>query len=469
MSSDSNTLDKSQNSVQHSPAVPPGLESISTNNLPFSRPPDEHSSIPPTTPLSILPQTSDLTPRQVSPNLTPITTTSLGRQIINTIRRAPSMSATRPSGSTVVNGGDKRSLADKSPRLSGSSPVFIDSSGELPPPVPPLPPNILASPPPPSPSAFATSVNDPQKEERGKERDKSKTGGNWFSKKRKSLRLGERGGKHESALGQIPSSPFIVTEESYSQLQHTGWFNRTNSSTGAPKSQRTSGAGTSSDVPDSHVSFSRRGSSTHDRRPNGLEDFPRPSRSSSPSSTSLPIHGQGFGVTTSQPPPSMSASSATPDSHHPSRNSPLATSLEISQSSIDRKKSFDRTPLYHPISSSPNPSDHPLPPLPPSYLDPHRSAPSNGHLPSSDPESTPIDKTGRDHTPLSQPASNTSLRPPVVSRSATLPSTSMNMPMDAGDINPLEHFQTSRSPPRKLSLTTPILAFGRKDREREKR
>lgn len=452
--------DKPQIPAQHSPALPPGLESISSSNLhpfPHHHPPENPSS---TTPGLAVPQSSDLTPRQVSQAPGPMSPTSLGRQIMNTIRRAPSMSATRTSASTGLNGTDRKSLSEKSPRLSASFAAFTDSFHEVPPPVPPLPPSILASPPPPSPSTLTASVNEPQKEEKGKDREKS----SWFSKKRKSLRSSDKGGKHESVLAQIPPSPFIVTEDSHSQSQHTGWFNKSNSST-APKYQWASRTATSSDVLEPHVPSSRRGSSTHEHRLNGLEDSLQPSGSSSPSSTSLPMGG------TTQPSPSISTSSVAPDFPYPSRNSPLPTSrsLERSRSSLDRKKSSrNSNSPHHTIPSSSNTSDqHPLPPLPPSYLDPHRAMPSNGHLPESE-TVTPLDKAlAAQGKGLRHPVSNTAL--PSLSRSSALPSASLNLPVDTQENNSLDNLHNSRSPNRKLSLTAPILAFGRKDREREKR
>ena len=447
--------DKSQNSTPNFPAVPPGL-SVSTTDLPSF---PGHSLLEissPTTPtLLTIPQSSDSTPKHGSPNPTPMTPTSLGRQIINTIRRAPSMSTTRPA----TNGTDRRSLADKSPRLSASSPgVAADPSHELPPPVPALPPNILPGPSLSSPSTFVASVNEPQKEEKGKEREKSRTGGNWFSKKRKSLRIGEKAGKHEPA----PPAPHLVAEDSgHSQHQHPGWFNRSNSSTAVLKSHPASK--TSFDILDSHDHSSGKGNSMQDRRPNGFEDFPPPSGSSTPSTTSLLIAGVG-GATS----PSMSTGSAPLDFSQPGRSNQFTTSLDRSQSNFDRKKVFKS---YHPVSDSPSVTDHhPLPPLPPIPLDSPRSLPHNGYFLTSEPDMTSMDNLhameGKPLTPLRYQGSN--VPPPLapVSRSSTMPPTSLKVAGDLQDSRFLDQFSSPRSSSRKLSLTT---TFNRKDRERDKR
>jgi len=364
------------------------------------------------------------------------------------------MSATRSATITTPNGSDKKSLADKSPRLSASSAGFIaDSSHEVPP-VPPLPPNVLASPPQLSP-AFAGSVSESQKEEKGKERERSRTAGNWFSKKRKSLRLGDKGGRHENVLPQMPPSPFIVAEESsHSHPQHTGWFNRSNSSAAVQKSQPISTTRTSFDSPDPHA----QGSSVKDRRPYGLEDFSQPSRSSS---SSLLILGQSGTITTTELSPSMSTSSVNPDYPHPVRGTSSTTPLEQPWPGVDQKKFVASNFPYHPVSSPEDVSNHhPLPPLPLNRLEP-----SNG--------CSPTDKVrgmeGKTLTPLRYVAGDTSLPLSSVPRSATLPPASLDVPLGTQDSNPVDHFQASRPPPRKLSLSTPILAFGRKDREREKR
>jgi len=158
----------------------------------------------------------------------------------------------------------------------------------------------------------------------------------------------------------------------------------------------------------------------------------------------------------------MSTSSVNPEYPHPGRGTSSTTPVE-------QKKIVDSNFPYHPASSPENTSNHhPLPPLPV-----NRMEPSNGYSPTSEWDMTPVDKVhgmeGKTLTPLRYVAGNTSLPPAPVSRSATLPPASLGVPLGTQDSDSLDHFHASRPPTRKLSLSTPILAFGRKDREREKR
>jgi hypothetical protein len=135
--------------LRHVPALPPGLNSnsaaLSGSDV------DHHHVLPPTTP-SLLPL------HHSDPEETPIPSISIpqlftaspagfGTKLINTIRRAPSMSGTRgPIGGSlghVSNG--SRSTIEKIPGPSLSIPPSGDSSQEQPPPLPPLPPSILMS------------------------------------------------------------------------------------------------------------------------------------------------------------------------------------------------------------------------------------------------------------------------------------------------------------------------------------
>ena len=203
------------------PALPPGLNSCSAVSLG-----DDVDLAPPTTPSPVLhhfePEAvvTPLTPMPQSRELLtaiPAGTSSpmssgFGTKLINTIRRAPSMSGTRgiigaPSGSV----GERRSTVEKGPSLSIPS---GESLHELPPPLPPLPSGILTRSDPllngtPIPNA---QVIDPKKEKE-KEKDKTKlTKGGWFNRKRKSLRLGEKS-RPESGVPDPYPSPVIKGDE----------------------------------------------------------------------------------------------------------------------------------------------------------------------------------------------------------------------------------------------------------------
>ncbi len=431
------------------PAIPPGLEVDSTSGntslipslLPTQFQPEKISST--TGVISISP--SDLlTPQQISSDPSPVTPTSFGRQIFNTIRRAPSMPATRGNANSTDGNDNRKSLTDKSPRPSASpsaSAAVPESSHEIPPPVPPLPPSILATQ---SPSMFP---NELRKEEKAKE--KSRSGTNWFSKKRKSLKLGDKGIKQDGVFPQTPPSPIILAEDP-GHSHFTGRFNRTQSSTSTPKSQWPLD-------PESSRKF-------FDHRPNDHDDsHSQPSGSSSPSTTSLYVYGQG-GVGGS------ASTNATPHHDH-LRNSSITAPSERSRASVDRDKSLDLKGPHHggpSATSMQNSLDYPLPPVPSStnYLQPFSCRGNTEH------EAVSTYKTQAfesDTWLLDQQSVNSFPTPPHVSRSSTLPPhPSLNITTGSttsSDSNPA----MNRHPNRKLSLTTPILGFGRKDREKNKR
>ena len=428
------------------PAIPPGLEvdpTIGNNSL-----------VPPLLSTQVQPENNSstagvifelLTPQQRSSDPTPATPTSFGRQIFNTIRRAPSMPATRANANST-DGNDRKSLADKSPRPPPSPSAFAavpESSHEIPPPVPPLPPSILATQPP----STLPHLNEPRKEEKAKE--KSRSGANWFSKKRKSLKLGDKIIKQEDPSPQTPPS-LVIPADDLGHSHATGRFNRTQSSSSTPKSQWP--------LPEVDPDMSRK---ILDRRPNGYDDsHSQPSGSSSPSTTSLFVSGQGaVGGSTS--------TSSTPHHDH-LRNSSVTAPSERSRVSVDRDKSLDfKIPLHggpSATSSTQNNLDHPLPPVPSPTRHLNKQSFSGHSHTEHDAMSTY--RTESDTWLLDQ---QSFLTPPHVSRSSTLPphpSLSITVGSNtSGDSTPA----MGRHPIRKLSITTPILGFGKKDREKNKR
>jgi len=431
------------------PAIPPGLEvSGDTLTIPSLLPTQVQPENNPSTTGIISSSPSDLsTPQQISSDPSPATPTSFGRQLFNTIRRAPSMPATRVNANSTDGNDNRKSLADKSPRPSLSAFAAVpESSHETPPPVPPLPPSVLASHPP-----MLPHVNEPRKEEKAKEKEKSRPGANWF-KKRKSLKVGDKSIKQEDPSLQTTPS-LVVSADDPGHSHSTGRLNRTRSSSSTPKSQ----------WPPSEVDPDMSRKNT-DRRLNGYDDsHSQPSGSSSPSTTSLFVSGQGA--------VGSASTNSTPHHDHP-RNSSVTTPSERSRVSVDRDKSLDlKIPLHGgPPATSPtqNNLDHPLPPVPsPTRHLNEQPFSSHGYT---EHEAGSTYRTESDTWLLDQQHVNSFLAPPPhVSRSSTLPphpSLSITVGSNtSSDSNPA----MGRHPIRKLSLSTPILGFGRKDREKNKR
>lgn len=411
-------------------------------------------------------ESSQSTPRQTSPNPSPVTHASFGRQILNTIRRAPSMSATRSTANSVVYGEDqRRPITDRSPRPSASFPAFVTSvDNELPPPVPPLPHIIPGNVQLPTPPTQTSRLSEHQ-EEKGKDREKPRSGGNWFSKKRKSLRLGDKG-KKEATTTQSPSSPFMQTEDP-DQLIHRFRSNST-SSTRAQWSQSRHEADV--DVPEL-LDSSRKGISNMDHLQNGHDDsHSQPSGSSSPSYTSLLIHGQGITGGAMIPSTSASANSSSPylGLSLPQNGLPMGSS----ERPHGRKKSLDmKLPSYPASSAQTGPRHQPLPALLTNHSRTHRSLPSNDNLSSSEVEATIINKNPQldGDISLSNQASIQPLPPTgQVSRSSIFSLTNQNVALVSNDGKGNNSSPNDRRSIRKLSLPTPNLVLGKKDREKEK-
>jgi ubiquitin carboxyl-terminal hydrolase 9/13 len=379
------------------------------------------------------------------------------------------MSATRSTGNSVVNGEDhRRSITDRSPRPSMSSPAFVTADDETPPPVPPLPPIILGGVQHPLPSTQALPVNEPQ-EEKGKDKEKSRPGGNWFSKKRKSLKLGDKGKKETNTSTQSPS--FVQPED---QEQSILWFSRSSSTTSTPAHQWFQPKHGPDIDAELRADPSRKGIPNQDHVQNGYDDsHSQPSGSSSPSLTSLLIHGQGTTGGSMMPSTSVSSNSSSPYlGFSLPQNGLVAGSSRLS---VDRKKSLDMKVSSHPvspfISSTQNgPHHHPLPSAPlTNHSRTHRSLPSNDYPSFSDVEAPISYNTSQMDADVNQ-ASNRPLPPTRhVSRSSTLQSTHQNAPVGSNDGKGNNVSPAMSNSIRKLSFTSPILVLGKKDREKERR
>jgi ubiquitin carboxyl-terminal hydrolase 9/13 len=493
--------------ILQTPILPPGLDlstspdgELEVNQLtppipppPISIPQPPHApSDKPTLVLSPVtiptPQVND-TPVQSTP--TPMTPTGFGTKIINTIRRAPSMSAARGTIANLtnpsVNGSDaRRSTTERSSRPSTSTSFVGSSSGstqDQPPPLPPLPPNISNT----SQSPMISSpmpvpqVSEPEKE--GKE-FKSKSPGLWF-KKRRSLKPSEKVRPSSSPPADLPSSPLLHEEPHHS---HTSWFQPSSSGSRAPKPQRRpsqNGGISTSEVVGLHPNSSKPKNPVPVAKYEDDLGHSGGSACSSPSSHSL-LHNTQVS-TGSAGRPSTSASSTGSGAHlesSPARKSSLApSSAEWTRSSFDRKKSLDMktisspapatlsSPLFYTQARTSLNRDLPLLPSAPNFKS-HRSNISNGHILVSEPESTLKGKSRsseHDNRAPSQTVSAGGIPVPV--RSATLaPPTSLATSVGTNYSSSSTNSAGSnvKRATRKLSLTAPMLGFGKRDKDKEK-
>lgn len=352
------------------PALPPGLN---PNSLESEV--DHHNLPPPTTP-SLLPL------YHPEPEETPIPSTSIPQastagfsKLINTIRRAPSISGSRGTigGSLghVPNG--SRSTVEKSPRPSLTIPPSGESLQEQPPPLPPLPPSILNR----SNSAvngtpvLNVQVADPKKE---KEKDKTKsTTGGWF--RRKSTRV--VGEKSRSDSDSYPS-PATKGDKHHRYTPSTD-----NHASPVPMLSSSSPNPTFTDLIGYRPDHLRPEKSERDHRNNKINGYFR----KSPQEPVSPFAGSPYFTDT--------LSTSTRSSYTQSRSSTLMSDVgsgtqldspptrkpslgDRYRSPVDRKKSIDSKPIS-PSSTSGRPMTAPsspsfkasdfntrsLPPLPP--------------------------------------------------------------------------------------------------------
>ena len=352
------------------PALPPGLNPISLESDV-----DHHHLSPPTTP-SLLPL------HHSEPEEAPIPSTSIPQsftpspagftKLINTIRRAPSLSGTRGtlggSLSLISNGG--RSTVEKSPRPSLTIPPSGENSQEQPPPLPPLPPSILnhSNSPPNVTPIPNVQVTDPKKE---KEKDKTKTtAGGWF--RRKSIRVVGEKSRSESD-SYLP--PAIKGDKRHRHTPSTDIH-------ASPVPLSSSPSNTFTDLAGHRSDHSRSEKPERDHRNNKVNGYFR----KSPQEPASPFAGSLYFVDT----PSTSNRS----SHTHSRSSTLISDVGVQldsppsrkpsltgdryRSSVDRKKSIDSKPISsssssgRPMTAPSSPSfkasdfnTRSLPPLPP--------------------------------------------------------------------------------------------------------
>lgn len=451
--------------------VPPALNPAASpesdadyNHLPTPLPLPSHPSEPEeavTFPVSTpIPQSHDLPVANSAPPIT----SGFGSKLINTIRRAPSMSGVRgtigASLGHVPNGGERRSTSEKTPRSSFSTLSFPpgESSQEQPPPLPPLPPDILnrsnslnVTP------MLNTPVTDPKKE-----KDKIKpTRSGWFNKNKKNLLVGE---KETSVPDPSPGpSQAIKGDEHYSLPRFTSMSNRTSPT---PMSSSPNGA-VPTDFTDHQPVDSRSEVFDRDQRPNGYVKRPPPLEPTPwpPSTTTRPSHLHSRSSTLLSDPHTGSSASSL------SRKPSLALADRF-RSSIDRKKSIDSvpSPTARPMTAPSSPgykttdfNSRTLPPLPPTpKINSHRTnmSLSNGQFFTAEAQNTVKGKArSSDDTSASDR--------PAYSRSMTMSESPASIAASVGQNTSIGSMNSAtsniRRATRKLSL-----GFGKRDKDRDK-
>ncbi|KAF8963902.1 hypothetical protein BDZ97DRAFT_1661022 [Flammula alnicola] len=498
---------------QYTPTLPPGLNAVSVPDVdiethPLPPPAIPTPMIPPSqtlpdkpalslSPVAIPTQSLEATPPPATVSAgssSPMTPTIFSTKLFNTIRRAPSMTAQRGSIGGPINSvvnDSRKPMAEKSPRPSTSTPSFVGSvdaaTQEEVPPLPPLPAGVFNNTQSPimTPPMSIPIVNEPEKEEK---ETKSKSPG-WFSRKRKSLRIGDKPRPDNSPTREMPSSPARTDESTQS---HTSWFWPSNSNSSQaplrPLRPLENGSAAPSDIiglhPDSlklKMSAIPQGKLERDHRLNGYDDHPSGSTSSSPSSTSL-LHNTQSLPTESMTRPSTGVSSTSSGHQHefpPGRKSSVVPSLERPRTSHDRKKNLDlkslsySTPSSSPLSSTQTASPYgpSRPPRTSARSQTHRPNISNGHIFANDTEASLKGKArsaeGVDGAQSSSPPTaytaydTTRSTPPPTSLASSVGANASSGSTTSASSN-------LKRATRKLSLTAPMLGFGRRDRDKER-
>lgn len=348
------------------PALPPGLN---PNSSASSESDVDHTHLPPPTTPSPVPlhhseaEEAVTSPMSVSITQSPAAssavasspmTSGFGTKLINTIRRAPSMSAARGSiGASPSHfpngGGERRPITEKIPRPSTSTPSFNVSGGssqEPPPPLPPLPPGIFNRSNSPLNVApiLNTQVTDSKKE---KEKDKIKSPSGWFSKKKKSATEKSR---PESGVPDPSLSPAIKGDERHGS--HTYWF----SNHASPMSPSPNGVSLPTDPTALRPDALKSERYERDHRPNGYPRVPPPEPPSSFHRSPSHLTDTSSATTQSRSPTLLSGSDTGSGARldfPPSRKPSLVpSSADRFRSLIDRKKSIELKPASRFLTST---------------------------------------------------------------------------------------------------------------------
>jgi len=489
--------------LHSTPVLPPGLDPDNTSSdasdPPFPITPSLGTHLPelltdkPT--LVVAPVTGAVPDQSPFPNsATPTSPTGITK-IFNTLRRAPSISVPRGStgSASAAHGPDiRRSGVERSPRPSSSTPSLtaddVRRSLEPPPPLPPLPPIIHAAAPIPIPQIISGEEKEPSK----------KSSGGWF-RKRRSLRLNDKSRPEDyPASPALPSSPAHVQQgDDPEEAQSSMWFKTVDQSKRERK-RRPSESGLSGPAIDGLHPNRLRPKSTHTggkhererhHRPNGYDESPSASSASSSYnsfsqqplaratrlSTGASSSSSTSGQHVDQPPPKMSSltplslDQQCPPYDHASQRKDSSSPSKVnvnhkgSQSPMSFRKSHDL--------------DRNLPPLPPTpqFLSrsssSHQRNDSNGHAFVAEPDGTVPEGDDLGNGSVSVASMSTPMLRPSVSRAnATFPplsmATNIGVNMSTGSSSSASGIRRAR---RKLSFTAPMLGFGRKDKDKDKK
>ncbi|EAU92322.2 ubiquitin C-terminal hydrolase [Coprinopsis cinerea okayama7 len=476
--------------VGHPPGLepyPPISEELDAQDASTTLPAQSLIPEKPTTQLTpvnvtVIPDTADQSPPQ--PAVSSPSTTRFGN-FLNTLRRAPSASLAKAniSATTSTSTTDsRRSVSDRSPRLSASSPslsVGEDNHSQTPPPpVPPLPPNILTTAPP-TPHTNGEDKEKPKKEGKG-----------WFGK-RKSFKAVSKTPTTDSPTAVLPPSPNRRTTEERPPPptpSNSNWFRPFGSS---QRDSQTSDHGRSRDtLPEGSQSehLTPRNGHASGGGLSPYDDIPSTPASTSSSLNSAPVNSPGFSSLRASAPPSTSSSSGSVPKkhnyHHGADRHSSSHDQHKPKNSRSSSPSNDNRQRPFPSSKKSGDFDRSLPPLPhtppTTYLNPSSST-ENGHLIPFYSEPEPITSNGYhhhyhqynvhhnhhqeggQHSATSQSAPPTSFPEALHQRSTTLPPTSIASSVGANTSSGSNSSSTSgiRKATRKLSLTAPMLGFGR--------
>jgi ubiquitin carboxyl-terminal hydrolase 9/13 len=494
--------------LHSTPVLPPGLDHDNTSSdasdPPFPITPSLGTHLPEfladKPALVVAPVTGAVSDQSPFPNsATPTSPTGITK-IFNTLRRAPSISIPRGSvGSASAGHGPdiRRSGVERSPRPSSSTPSLTADDArrslEPPPPLPPLPPIIHAAPPTSIPQIISGEEKEPSK----------KSPGGWF-RKRKSLRLNDKSRPEDyPASPALPSSPAHVQRgNDPEEAQLSMWF-KTGDQPKRKSKRRPSESGLSGPAIDGLHPNRPRPKSTHSgvaagkhererhHRPNGYDESPPPSSASSSYNSfsqqplaraTRPSTGASSSSSTSgqhvdQPPPKMSPlTPLSPDQQRPPYDH-ARQQKERSPSKVNVNHKGSQSPLSYTKSQG---LDRNLPPLPPTpqFLSrsssSHQRNDSNGHAFVAEPNGAAPEGDDLGNGSVFAASISTPMSRPSVSRvDTTLPpssmATSIGVNMSTGSSSSASAVSGIRRATRKLSFSAPMLGFGRKDKDKDKK
>ena len=457
-------------------SAPPGLDpeqlaSNSSEETAQSTIPQPHLVVPEKPQLTIKPtngtalsNSSEQQPSSVPSSIPSPASPGFGTKLFNTLRRAPSSSLPRTSiSSPTPNGTEKKRPPHE--RSSASSPSLLEKENgnffEPPPPVPPLPPTTQTLEPP------KPTILTPSDDKEKPRKETTKSGGGWFSK-RKSLKLSDKPKSHtREPTSPLPPSPARKTEDS-THSQSSTWYNPF-ASRESQSSERGHARNLSFDAEKSRL---KKGSSKQHLSVNGTstEDTPPTPGSTTSSLTSTSVATQASLARPSANISSSSTSSIPSASRQQGSNSSI---VDHRKSKDSRSSSPSASRAWQKVSSSSSKDYDNVPPLPstPVFVS-HVHSPSNGDVFTAEPMSITNGHTNgqakaetNGRTSLSDDDATSHLRSstlPPPSSIAEPPNTNLSTGSTSSQLTPGSGLRRAT---RKLSLTAPMLGFGRREKK----